>query len=259
MAIPVSADVESGFGRTPDEVADTCRAVLETGAIGVNLEDASGDYAAAVPLYEDALRVRRKMLPPGDSSIASNEAYLGRALFRAGRAEEGRAMLRTALPAWLGFFKADDNAPEYLAAKLVQAEWLLEEGRLDEAEAALPKVMDESPAAAIKCKALAAELAQRRGDMPMAISRWSDAIKMSSAHVGADSAPTARWRLSYANALLAAGRARAAGEQLSRAEPVLRKALASESDLLRQLDRLKSDLARTGNVDGGFASRGEGN
>ena len=41
--LPVSADVEMGYGRKAREVSETCRGVLETGAIGVNLEDATGD------------------------------------------------------------------------------------------------------------------------------------------------------------------------------------------------------------------------
>jgi 2-methylisocitrate lyase-like PEP mutase family enzyme len=51
----VSADVERGYGRTPHEVAETCRGVLEAGAIGVNLEDATGEPAH--PLVDPALQV----------------------------------------------------------------------------------------------------------------------------------------------------------------------------------------------------------
>jgi len=39
--VPVTADIESGFGSTPADVADTIVRVLETGAVGVNIEDAS--------------------------------------------------------------------------------------------------------------------------------------------------------------------------------------------------------------------------
>src|SRR5262249_11716724 len=48
--LPVSADLESGYGRSPAEVAETCRRALEAGAVGVNLEDATGD--AARPLVD---------------------------------------------------------------------------------------------------------------------------------------------------------------------------------------------------------------
>jgi 2-methylisocitrate lyase-like PEP mutase family enzyme len=37
--VPVTADIESGFGATPAEVADTVRAVVAAGAAGINIED----------------------------------------------------------------------------------------------------------------------------------------------------------------------------------------------------------------------------
>lgn len=37
--VPVTADIEEGFGETPDEVADTVAAIAEAGAIGINIED----------------------------------------------------------------------------------------------------------------------------------------------------------------------------------------------------------------------------
>lgn len=37
--VPVTADVEAGFGSTPEEVADTAREVIAAGAVGMNLED----------------------------------------------------------------------------------------------------------------------------------------------------------------------------------------------------------------------------
>jgi 2-methylisocitrate lyase-like PEP mutase family enzyme len=37
--VPVSADIENGFGATPDEVAETVAGVIAAGAVGVNLED----------------------------------------------------------------------------------------------------------------------------------------------------------------------------------------------------------------------------
>src|SRR5580704_11081569 len=37
--VPVTADVEAGYGSTPEEVADTAREVIAAGAVGMNLED----------------------------------------------------------------------------------------------------------------------------------------------------------------------------------------------------------------------------
>ncbi len=39
VEVPVTADVEAGFGGTPEEVADTAREVIAAGAVGMNLED----------------------------------------------------------------------------------------------------------------------------------------------------------------------------------------------------------------------------
>jgi hypothetical protein len=39
---PVSADIEDGYGPAPADVAETVRAVLDAGAVGINLEDRAG-------------------------------------------------------------------------------------------------------------------------------------------------------------------------------------------------------------------------
>jgi 2-methylisocitrate lyase-like PEP mutase family enzyme len=57
VRVPVSADIEMGYGRTPREVSETCRGVLEAGAIGVNLEDATDDDAH--PLVDAALQAEK--------------------------------------------------------------------------------------------------------------------------------------------------------------------------------------------------------
>lgn len=41
--LPVTADVEGGYGPTPDDVAATVRAVVDAGAVGINLEDSKPD------------------------------------------------------------------------------------------------------------------------------------------------------------------------------------------------------------------------
>ena len=55
--LPVSADVEMGYGRSAREVSETCRGVLDAGAIGVNLEDATDDGDR--PLVEPELQVEK--------------------------------------------------------------------------------------------------------------------------------------------------------------------------------------------------------
>jgi len=43
VRIPVTADVEAGYGDTPEEAAQTAQDVLAAGAVGMNLEDAIHD------------------------------------------------------------------------------------------------------------------------------------------------------------------------------------------------------------------------
>jgi 2-methylisocitrate lyase-like PEP mutase family enzyme len=40
---PVTADLEAGYGSTPEEVAETAREAIAAGAVGMNLEDGSED------------------------------------------------------------------------------------------------------------------------------------------------------------------------------------------------------------------------
>lgn len=58
VSVPVSADIEAGYGATPDEVAVTVRAVLAAGAVGVNIEDARYDGVRGLrPVDEQCVRL----------------------------------------------------------------------------------------------------------------------------------------------------------------------------------------------------------
>lgn len=48
--LPVSADLENGYGDTPEAAAQTIRLAAEVGLVGGSIEDATGD--AARPIYE---------------------------------------------------------------------------------------------------------------------------------------------------------------------------------------------------------------
>jgi len=41
--VPVTADLESGYGKTPEEIADFTKAMVASGAVGLNFEDVTGD------------------------------------------------------------------------------------------------------------------------------------------------------------------------------------------------------------------------
>jgi 2-methylisocitrate lyase-like PEP mutase family enzyme len=55
--LPVSADLEKGFGDAPEAVAETIRLAAEAGLVGCTIEDATGNPDR--PLYETELAVER--------------------------------------------------------------------------------------------------------------------------------------------------------------------------------------------------------
>jgi 2-methylisocitrate lyase-like PEP mutase family enzyme len=56
-ALPVSADLENGFGAAPETVAETIRLAAGTGLVGGSIEDATGDPDR--PIYDRSLAVER--------------------------------------------------------------------------------------------------------------------------------------------------------------------------------------------------------
>ena len=57
VSLPVTADMEAGYGDTPEELHRAARGVVEAGAVGVNLEDAS--HAAGPPLVALAVQLEK--------------------------------------------------------------------------------------------------------------------------------------------------------------------------------------------------------
>lgn len=57
VKVPVTADVESGYGGRPEDAARTAREVIEAGAVGMNLEDGTDDVAH--PLVELPLQLEK--------------------------------------------------------------------------------------------------------------------------------------------------------------------------------------------------------
>lgn len=78
VSIPVSADLESGFGDSLHDVADTVRQAVQAGAVGGNIEDvcALGDSALhELPLAVDRIRAARSA-DPGFVLTARSDACL---------------------------------------------------------------------------------------------------------------------------------------------------------------------------------------
>jgi len=57
VALPVSADLENGFGPAPETVAQTIALAGEAGLVGASIEDATGD--ADAPIFDAALSAER--------------------------------------------------------------------------------------------------------------------------------------------------------------------------------------------------------
>ena len=57
VRVPVTADVEAGYGQRPEDAGRTARNVIDAGAVGMNFEDATGD--ADHPLTGLTLQLER--------------------------------------------------------------------------------------------------------------------------------------------------------------------------------------------------------
>jgi 2-methylisocitrate lyase-like PEP mutase family enzyme len=80
--VPVTADVEAGYGDTPDRAAQTARDVMRSGAVGMNFEDATGDPShplADLALHLERIRAIRETADNDDGGLVLNartDAYL---------------------------------------------------------------------------------------------------------------------------------------------------------------------------------------
>lgn len=71
VSVPVSADIEAGYGDSPDAVAATVAAVVRAGAAGVNLEDRR-DGAALYDVPEQAERLAAARAAAGSVPVWIN-------------------------------------------------------------------------------------------------------------------------------------------------------------------------------------------
>jgi len=213
-----------------------------------SIEEARGDLVAAERTYRRSLEIRRGLFAASDNSVRIVEANLGHVLTSLGRTEEARPLLLGAVRGW-----REQRHPNAVPGTLNWVEWLLREGRLEPAATELAAIdaADRNKAAnAAQYLAATAMLAAQRGLVQDAQATWQQLVALSATQSGADSVPTAKWRVSYAEALHAAGKRAAAHEQLRRAEPVLRKALVADAELLHRIDALEPALAaRSAGID----------
>lgn len=83
VRVPVTADVEAGYGSSPREMAETTLRVIQAGAVGLNLEDATG--APSNPLFSleeqvDRIRAVKESAERAGVRVVINartDAFLG--------------------------------------------------------------------------------------------------------------------------------------------------------------------------------------
>lgn len=92
VRVPVTADVESGYGSgSPEDVAETVRAVVDAGAVGINLEDAPGREGAPLLRPEEhAVRIAAARAAGGPALFinARVDVYLRQVGAESGRLDE---------------------------------------------------------------------------------------------------------------------------------------------------------------------------
>jgi 2-methylisocitrate lyase-like PEP mutase family enzyme len=80
--VPVNADFASGYGKTPQDVADSVARCVATGVAGLSIEDATGDPASPLydlPLALDRVRAAREAIERSGADVlltARAECYL---------------------------------------------------------------------------------------------------------------------------------------------------------------------------------------
>jgi 2-methylisocitrate lyase-like PEP mutase family enzyme len=75
VSLPVTADMVAGFGHRPEDTAETVRGVIAAGAVGLNLEDSTGDPhnpLVDVALHVDKIRAAREAAAAAGVPIVVN-------------------------------------------------------------------------------------------------------------------------------------------------------------------------------------------
>ncbi|MFJ5920973.1 isocitrate lyase/phosphoenolpyruvate mutase family protein [Kitasatospora sp. NPDC092948] len=99
VEVPVTADVEGGYGPTGEDVAETVRATLAAGAVGINLEDSGAPDGVLFDVEAQGARIRAARRAAADAAVpefvinARTDVFLFQVGEPAGRLDEviGRA------------------------------------------------------------------------------------------------------------------------------------------------------------------------
>jgi len=100
VRVPVTVDLERGYGATPAEVCDTVRGIIEAGGVGINIEDGVGatpDTLASPDVLVEKIRAIRDLCAGIDAPLfinARTDVYLHGGIEAAARFEEARRRLQ---------------------------------------------------------------------------------------------------------------------------------------------------------------------
>ncbi|HEV7122624.1 MAG TPA: isocitrate lyase/phosphoenolpyruvate mutase family protein [Rhodanobacter sp.] len=67
--VPVTADIETGYGAAPTDVTATVKAVIAAGAVGINIEDGMPGHGPLRDVADAAARVRAARLAADESGV----------------------------------------------------------------------------------------------------------------------------------------------------------------------------------------------
>jgi 2-methylisocitrate lyase-like PEP mutase family enzyme len=61
VRVPVTADMEAGYGTTVEDMAETAKALVNAGGVGLNLEDVTGDRVVEISLQVEKIHTIREV------------------------------------------------------------------------------------------------------------------------------------------------------------------------------------------------------
>jgi 2-methylisocitrate lyase-like PEP mutase family enzyme len=126
VKVPVTADIEAGFGATPEALARSITDIIGAGAVGVNLEDGTPSPTPIRPIEEAAARIRaaREAATAAGVPIVINartDLYLKQIGDEAGRFDEAVSRGRAYLAAGADCFYPIGLRDPATMGRLVQA------------------------------------------------------------------------------------------------------------------------------------------
>ncbi|MBV9552324.1 MAG: isocitrate lyase/phosphoenolpyruvate mutase family protein [Alphaproteobacteria bacterium] len=124
--VPVTADIEAGFGATPEAVARSIGDIIQAGAVGVNLEDGTAGPTPIRSIDDAAARIRAAREAANAAGVpivinARTDLYLKQIGDEAGRFDDAVARGRAYLAAGADCFYPISLRDNATIGRLVQA------------------------------------------------------------------------------------------------------------------------------------------